>query len=120
MVLYQKTLTPTTRNVSVTEEKGSVLSAANNHIMWKKKTQEQLDKNIRKALRILPSRMRKEAPITVNIAAEELGVTPERVRQLINDERLKAVKWGSYYLIWMSDLDAVRDRPKGRPPKKQP
>ena len=59
--------------------------------------------------------------ITTEEAARELGVTPQRVRALIKAGRLKAKSVGvgnrATYLIRPADLDAVRDRKPGRPPK---
>ena len=49
-------------------------------------------------------------------ASKRLGVSGARVRQLILCRRLKAVKVGWAWLILSRDLEAVRDRPNGRPP----
>jgi excisionase family DNA binding protein len=57
---------------------------------------------------------------TTNQAATELGVTPVRVRALIRDGRLLAEKFGRDYLIKEVDLDSVRHRKPGRPPKNTP
>lgn len=57
--------------------------------------------------------------LTVDQAAGELGVTSRRVRALIADERLPAQKVGRDWLIRSKDLDKVRDRKPGRPPKAQ-
>lgn len=54
--------------------------------------------------------------LTVDQAADELGVTPRRVRALIKAERLAAEKVGRDWLIKPKDLEAVRDRKPGRPP----
>lgn len=51
-------------------------------------------------------------------AAEELGVTADRVYALIRAGRLKAEKFGNVWMIREKDLDAVRDRKPGRPRKK--
>ncbi len=56
--------------------------------------------------------------LTVKEAAELLEVTVGRVHQLINEERLPAEKLGSQYVIKKCDLDLVKDRVVGRPPKK--
>jgi excisionase family DNA binding protein len=48
-------------------------------------------------------------------AAKALGVSGGRVRQLILAGRLKAEKIGPAWLILVRDLEAVRDRPPGRP-----
>jgi excisionase family DNA binding protein len=50
-------------------------------------------------------------------AARRLGVTPNRVRALIEAKRLKAFKYGREWLIDPKDLDAVKDRKVGRPRK---
>jgi excisionase family DNA binding protein len=50
-------------------------------------------------------------------AARRLGVTPNRVRALIQAKRLKAFKYGREWLIDPKDLDAVKDRRVGRPRK---
>lgn len=58
---------------------------------------------------------------TTEAAADYLGVTPARVRQLIIEERLKSEKYGRDHLIRESDLveyqRAGRRKP-GRPSKK--
>jgi excisionase family DNA binding protein len=48
-------------------------------------------------------------------AARRLGVTPNRVRALIDAKRLKAMKVSREWLIDPKDLDAVKDRKVGRP-----
>ena len=48
-------------------------------------------------------------------AARRLGVTPNRVRALIDAKRLKAMKLGREWLIDPKDLEAVKDRKVGRP-----
>lgn len=55
--------------------------------------------------------------ITTNEAAESLGVTRQRVLQLIGDGRLKAEKFGNVYMIRRDNLDRIEERPVGRPPK---
>ena len=50
-------------------------------------------------------------------AARRLGVTPNRVRALIEAKRLKAFKYGREWLIYPKDLDAVKVRKVGRPRK---
>ena len=58
-----------------------------------------------------------EGYITTTEAAERLGVSSARVRQLVSDGTLPAQKFGPVNMIKESDLDAVRDRPGvGRPP----
>jgi excisionase family DNA binding protein len=55
--------------------------------------------------------------ITTVEAAKRLGVTPSRVRALIEAKRLKAFKYGREWLIDPKDLDAVKNRKVGRPRK---
>jgi excisionase family DNA binding protein len=56
--------------------------------------------------------------ISTNEAAKELGISNIRVRVLIRDGRLPAQKIGRDWIIRRSDLDLVRVRKPGRPPKK--
>lgn len=55
--------------------------------------------------------------ITTNEAASELGVTRQRVLQLIREGRLKAEKFANVYMIRRGDLSNIEERPMGRPPK---
>jgi len=55
--------------------------------------------------------------ISTTEAAKRLGVTPDRVRKMIEAKRLKATKLGSVWLIDPKDLEAVKDRKVGRPRK---
>lgn len=55
--------------------------------------------------------------ITTNEAASVLGVSRQRVLQLIQDGRLKAEKFGNVYMIRRGDLDRIEPLPMGRPPK---
>ena len=57
--------------------------------------------------------------ISVTEAAEKLGVTRGRIRQLISDGRLKATKVGHYWAIDTQDLAALQRRKPGRPRKDQ-
>jgi len=50
-------------------------------------------------------------------AAQELGVTGGRIRQMILRGQLRATKLGPVWMIRLCDLDRVRDRRPGRPPK---
>lgn len=50
-------------------------------------------------------------------AAEQLGIDDSRVRQLILQGRLPAMKVGRAHLILKEDLALVADRRPGRPPK---
>jgi excisionase family DNA binding protein len=58
--------------------------------------------------------------LTVQDVAKRLGISVPRVHQLIREKRLPAQKLGSQYVIQESDLQFVKDRPTGRPPKQQP
>jgi excisionase family DNA binding protein len=55
--------------------------------------------------------------LSVKQAAEILGVNRQRVQQLIESERLPAEKVGAYYVIKETDLELVKERKVGRPPK---
>jgi len=57
--------------------------------------------------------------LTANETAERLGVTPGRVRAMIQAGRLKASKFGTNYMIHESDLKRVLHRKVGRPPHKK-
>jgi len=54
--------------------------------------------------------------LTTQEAAEKLGVTAGRVRQMIVDGQLPAMKVGRDNLIREIDLTLVEDRKVGRPP----
>lgn len=56
--------------------------------------------------------------LTTHQAAERLGVTVSRVRQLVLAGRLPAEKFGRDLAIKESDLKRVQDRKPGRPPKR--
>ncbi len=56
--------------------------------------------------------------ITTNEAAGELGVTRQRVLQLIQDGRLKAEKFANVYMIPRGALSNIEEKPMGRPPGK--
>ena len=55
--------------------------------------------------------------LTTKEVAERLGVTPSRVRALIQSGRLPSQQYGRDHLIKESDLKLVQDRKPGRPPK---
>ncbi len=57
------------------------------------------------------------ATLTSREAAERLGVSPARVRQLVLSGDLPAEKFGRDLMIKEDDLKLVADRPMGRPPK---
>ncbi len=58
--------------------------------------------------------------ITTNEAASVLGVTRQRVLQLIQDGRLKAEKFANVYMIPRDALSNIEEKPMGRPPKTLP
>lgn len=51
--------------------------------------------------------------------AEQLGVTRQRVLELITDDRLPALKVGRAYVIRAGDVAALELRSVGRPPTKK-
>ena len=55
--------------------------------------------------------------ITTNEAADELGVSRQRVLQLIQEGRLKAEKFANVYMIQRAALAHIEEKPMGRPPK---
>lgn len=56
--------------------------------------------------------------ITTKEAAQILNVSEGRIRQLVADGRLPAVKVGQTNLVKETDLELVRERKRtGRPPK---
>jgi excisionase family DNA binding protein len=56
--------------------------------------------------------------LTAKQAAEKLGISAGRIRQLVVENRLPASKFGNSLMILESDLELVRERKKtGRPPK---
>jgi excisionase family DNA binding protein len=57
--------------------------------------------------------------LSTSEAAEKLGISPIRVRQLIREGRLSAQKIGRDYVIDEKDLRHVEDRQTGRPPKEK-
>jgi len=57
--------------------------------------------------------------LTTRQAAEVLGVSPPRIRQLVLDGELPAEKFGRDLVILESDLAKVKRRPLGRPPQKK-
>lgn len=59
-----------------------------------------------------------EGFLTTKEAAQILNVSEGRIRQLVADGRLPAVKVGQTNLVKESDLELVRERKRtGRPPK---
>lgn len=61
--------------------------------------------------------MAKDVLLTTQQAAEKLGLTDSRVRQLILEGRLPAQKFGHLNMIREQDLALVEDIKRGRPPK---
>jgi excisionase family DNA binding protein len=57
--------------------------------------------------------------LTTRQAANELGVTAGRIRQMIVDKQLPTTKFGHVHMIQKSDLKLVENRKVGRPPKAQ-
>ena len=57
--------------------------------------------------------------LTTEQAARELGVSTRRVRQYIEEGRLKAKKAGRDYLISSRSLAAFKPQPSGRPTSKE-
>ena len=62
-------------------------------------------------------RMADEEFISTTEAAKQLGVTRQRILQLIEDGRLDAKKFASVYIIRRASLSNVEGRKPGRPPK---
>jgi hypothetical protein len=61
--------------------------------------------------------MSREGYISTNDADGVLGVTRQRVLQLIQDGRLKAQKFANVYMIRRGGLDHIEEKPVGRPTK---
>ena len=57
--------------------------------------------------------------LTTKQAAEKLGVTESRIRQLIAEGRLTSEKLGHINVILEKDLAKISPRPIGRPKKTQ-
>ena len=61
-----------------------------------------------------------EGYVTTTEAAEILGVSSARVRQLVAGGTLPAQKFGPVNMVKVSDLELVKNRPGvGRPPSKK-
>lgn len=58
--------------------------------------------------------------ITTAQAAERLGISPQRVFQLIQDGRMPAQKVGHSYVIDAAVLKTVKRKKPGRPRGKRP
>jgi|APCry1669188910_1035180.scaffolds.fasta_scaffold59388_3 excisionase family DNA binding protein len=48
-------------------------------------------------------------------AAQRLGISPQRVRVLINQGRLVALKIGRTHVVELASVTAYTPRPEGRP-----
>jgi len=55
--------------------------------------------------------------LTTQQAAERLGITDSRVRQLVLEGRLPALRFGRSHMIRAADLKAVEGMKRGRPAK---
>lgn len=61
--------------------------------------------------------MENDKLLSVKEVAQILGVNHQRVQALISQGRLPAQKIGNSYVVKESDLELVKDRKVGRPPK---
>lgn len=61
--------------------------------------------------------MENDKLLSVKEVAQILGVNHQRVQALISQGRLPAQKIGNSYVVKESDLELVKDRKTGRPPK---
>jgi excisionase family DNA binding protein len=61
--------------------------------------------------------MADEEFISTTEAAKQLGITRQRVLQLIEGGRLDAKKFANVYMINLASLSNVEGRKPGRPPK---
>jgi excisionase family DNA binding protein len=61
--------------------------------------------------------MSEEDYISTTDAAAHLGITRQRVLQLIEAGRLPAKLFANVYMIRINDLSLVEERTPGRPPK---
>jgi excisionase family DNA binding protein len=57
--------------------------------------------------------------LTTAEVAKKLNVTRRRINAMIQDNRLKATKFGQIFLIDEKDLKEVLERKPGRPAKEQ-
>ena len=58
-----------------------------------------------------------EGYITTTEAAERLGISSARIRQLVVSGKLPAQKFGPVNMVKVADLELIRHRPSaGRPP----
>ena len=70
-----------------------------------------------KLLRDYNADMEQERLLTTQEAAERLGLTDSRVRQLVLEGRLPAQKFGHLNMIREQDLKLVSNIKRGRPAK---
>jgi excisionase family DNA binding protein len=63
--------------------------------------------------------MSAEGYISTSDAADKLGISRQRVLQLIEGGRLPATMFANVYMIREADLKLVAVRPAGRPPLKK-
>ena len=61
--------------------------------------------------------MKEDKLLSTAEVASQLGVTRQRVLELITDDRLPAVKVGRAYVVRLSDVVALKLLNVGRPPK---
>lgn len=61
--------------------------------------------------------MENDKLLSVKETAKILGVNHQRVQALISQGRLPAQKVGNSYVIKEADLELVKERKTGRPPK---
>lgn len=66
-----------------------------------------------------PMSARENKLLSTAEAAEQLGVTRQRVLELITDKRLPALKVGRAYVIRAGDVAALELRSVGRPATKK-
>jgi len=57
--------------------------------------------------------------MTAQEAADELGVSSARIRQMVLKGQLPAERFGKSLVILDTDLERLRDRKPGRPAKKK-
>lgn len=62
--------------------------------------------------------MSDEKLLSTNDVAEELGISRQRVLQLVKSGRLNSLKIANVHLFKLEDLEPVRNRVAGKPKKK--
>lgn len=58
-----------------------------------------------------------EYSLTVDEAAQIIGVSTARVRQFIGQNRLQAIMRGGSWFLKFDEVKSFRPKPRGRPPK---